>query len=45
MVGERVGFLFMSCEESQTNEGAQRTSEFLFNLFIIGVLSYQYKCL
>ena len=28
MVGECVRFLFTSCEESQTNEWAQRTSEF-----------------
>ena len=28
MVGEGVRFLFTSCEESQTNEWAQRTSEF-----------------
>ena len=28
MVGEHVRFLFTSCEESQTNEWAQRTSEF-----------------
>ena len=28
MVGEYVRFLFTSCEESKTNEWAQRTSEF-----------------
>ena len=29
MVGECVRFLFTSCQESQTNEWAQRTSEFV----------------
>ena len=28
MVGECVRFLFTSCQESQTNDWAQRTSEF-----------------
>ena len=38
MVGERVWFLFTSCEESQTNEWAQRTSKFS----ILSILLYEY---